>query len=925
VAENTKGLLERDGVMDAAARLLDQAREGRAGVLFVLAEPGLGKTSVLDAACLLAKDEFSIGLGKGEVMEAALPFGLLFQVVSALGGGDALDGHGAERPAPDRRAARFYEVWRWLESGAPRPALLAIDDLHWADADSLALLSFLCRRMSQLPVAIIATLRPWPDPARRVAEGLAQDGHAAIERLEPLTRDSATALLAEQAGRQINEAAVERAAEICAGNPLLLEQVGLAVARGEEIPHAGDMRGVHDRLLLGRFAGLPVVGLSCARAAAVLGIRFRPELAVRLADLSPREADEALEALDRSGLVRPGRPGWVEFVHPLFRQALYDDLGGSTRVRLHARAFAFLAERGLDEEAAEHAVKADLAGDPAAIAVLHRVGRVARNSGATESAISVLESAVALAGEQASPELLCDLTELLAAGGRPADGKQVGQRVLQLASLPVKIRVRTLEALARAHLFLGEYDAATQRAEECVELAVPVDPEFAVGLLFSYARGINFIAGQAAALPILDRARTVARACDASFRWSAEVAWAYAALVTGDSSGLPGAEEAARAVEAAAATASGRALLVGTGALSTYATIARLTDRLAESEHFFRARLRCAEEAGSPEEVGAALFACAGTLTRMLRLDDGLALTERCAGLADLVPLLAPYAAADRANLLLLSGRLAESEESARRADDLVGTIGGWQPSMNLTYGRAWRSLAEGRLADACTLYEYMEATAKGVGVREPCDLPWARHAMAAYLGAGRRADAERVLAWLEDCAPTLPCRYPRIAIAHGRALLAEDAGDEAAADDLFQRAMAIHEEVDLPLEHLVTLLEYGRFLRRAGQLQRARRPLAQAVDIAEDTGARWLADQARQELRVAGGRRRDKSDPSRLTPQEERVAALAASGASNAEIAGTLFLSVNTVETHLQHIYVKLGVRSRRQLARSLSGATEA
>jgi DNA-binding CsgD family transcriptional regulator/tetratricopeptide (TPR) repeat protein len=579
-----------------------------------------------------------------------------------------------------------------------------------------------------------------------------------------------------------------------------------------------------------------------------------------------------------------------------------------------------LAERGLDEEAAEHAVKADLAGDPAAIAVLHRVGQAARSSGATDSAISILESAVALAGDQASAELLCDFTELLAAGGRPADGKEVGQRVLQLADLPVKIRVRTLEALARAHLFLGEYQAATQRADECVDLAVAVDPEFAVGLLFSYARGINFIAGQAAALPILDRARTVARECDPPFRWSAEVGWAYAALVTGDSSGLAGAEGAARAVEAAAATASGRALLVGTGALATYATIARLTDRLAESEHFFRARLRCAEEAGSPEEVGATLFALAGTLQRMLRLGEGLAMAERCAGLADLVPLLAPYAAADRANLLLLSGCLAESEESARRTDDLVRAMGGWQPSLNLAYGRAWRYLAEGRLGDACALYEHIEATAKGAGVREPCDVPWARHAMAAYLGSGRRGDAERVLTWLEDCAQTLPCRYPRIAIAHGRALLAEDGGDETTADGLFQQAMAIHEEVDLPLERLVTLLEYGRFLRRAGQPQRARPLLAQATAVAEAAGADWLAGQASQELRVAGGRRREKADPNRMTPQEERVAALAASGASNAEIAGTLFLSVNTVETHLQHIYVKLGVRSRLQLAAALA-----
>jgi DNA-binding CsgD family transcriptional regulator len=176
------------------------------------------------------------------------------------------------------------------------------------------------------------------------------------------------------------------------------------------------------------------------------------------------------------------------------------------------------------------------------------------------------------------------------------------------------------------------------------------------------------------------------------------------------------------------------------------------------------------------------------------------------------------------------------------------------------------------------------------------------------------------VLGWLADCARPLPCHYPRIAIAHGQALLAEDAGDQALADELFGQAMTIHGEVDLPLERLVTLLEYGRFLRRSRQPERARRLLAQALQIAETAGAHWLADQARQELRVAGGRRRVKPDPGQLTPQEERVAELAVSGASNAEIAGTLYVSVNTVETHLQHIYVKLGVRSRHQLAAALA-----
>ena len=398
MAAAAAGLLEREGAVDAAARLLAQATVGQGGTLCVLAEPGLGKTSVLDGACRYAKNEFSIGLARGDAMETALPFGLFSQALSALGS-DALDGQGHEPAGPDRRAARFYAVQRWLEQSAPRPALLALDDLHWSDADSLAPLSFLCRRIAALPVAVIATLRPWPASARLAAEALTHDGYASIERLEPLTRSATAILLAEHARRRLDDTEVQKASNLCAGNPLLLEQVGLAVARSEEIPRAeaGEMRGIHDRLLLGRFAGLPVAGMACARAGAVFGAHFRPDLAVRLADLSQRDGDEALDAPERGGLVQPSQPGKTEFTHPLFRQALYDDLGGSVRARLHARAFALLTERGLDEEAVEHAIKADLAGDQAAIAVLERVGRAARGKGATASAMSVFESAVALA------------------------------------------------------------------------------------------------------------------------------------------------------------------------------------------------------------------------------------------------------------------------------------------------------------------------------------------------------------------------------------------------------------------------------------------------------------------------------------------------------------------------------------------------
>jgi len=87
-------------------------------------------------------------------------------------------------------------------------------------------------------------------------------------------------------------------------------------------------------------------------------------------------------------------------------------------------------------------------------------------------------------------------------------------------------------------------------------------------------------------------------------------------------------------------------------------------------------------------------------------------------------------------------------------------------------------------------------------------------------------------------------------------------------------------------------------------------------LKIAENCEAHWLANRARIELVIAGGRRRRaREDPTRLTVQEQRVARLAAAGHSNKTIASQLFLSTKTVEYHLAQIYTKLGISSRREL----------
>jgi len=137
------------------------------------------------------------------------------------------------------------------------------------------------------------------------------------------------------------------------------------------------------------------------------------------------------------------------------------------------------------------------------------------------------------------------------------------------------------------------------------------------------------------------------------------------------------------------------------------------------------------------------------------------------------------------------------------------------------------------------------------------------------------------------------------------------------------REALALHHQVELPIEHVETLVQYGGLLRRSGRVLEARGALRDALEAAEATGARWLAQSVHAELAVAGGRRR-RRDAGRenLTAQEQRVARLAAAGHSSPEIAGQLSLSVRTIETHLGRIYAKLGVHSQRELMARQIGA---
>ena len=646
-------LWEREPALDAVSERIARARAGEGGALFVIGEAGLGKTELVARAGGLAAGSFDIGLACGDPMEGGLAFGLAAQAIGGLAGAPSLGRTDGGAPVAETTAP-YYRVLRWLETRGDRPLLLALDDLQWADADSLQLVAFVARRLARLRVTVVGALRPWPAQAHDVVRGLVAGGHAQIVRLHALSEPSARELLVDRCGAALSERAAGRAWQLCVGNPLLIEQLALALARGDDVLDGAVASLRPEHLLLARFAGLDAPGLHCARTASVLGTSFRPDVAAEVAGLEDRAADAVLEGLCKTGLlVETGRAA-LRFAHPLFAQALYDDLSPAVRRRCHARAFTALAGRGLDGEACDHAIAGELIGDADAVAVLERAGRAALAAGAVATSVRDLAAAVRFSADRPDPRLMLVHGEALSASGQIQAAAGVMRALLSRDGLAWRVRLDALRVLGRAHYLTGAADHGDAAFDDAIELAVAHD----------------------------------------------------------------------------------------------------------------------------------------------------------------------------------------------------------------------------------------------------------------------RPADALRVIEWLEDCARSLPCAWPRIAATLGRAQLAVLDGDDAAAERHFVSALALHDETDLPLHRVEALQAYGGFLRRGGRSVDARSPLVEALRVAERCGAGWLAQAAASELRLAHGKRRSGAEErDHLTPAQQRVAELAAGGASNADIARRLFLSVNTVQTHLTHVYAKLGISSRREL----------
>jgi DNA-binding NarL/FixJ family response regulator len=962
LANHLVGRTEELGSLD---RVLTELDQGRAAVIELLGEPGIGKTRLLGELAARAEQRGHLVLfGSAAELERNLPFSVFVDALDEyVEGLDAkwlapLDddvkaelahvlpslsaiGDGREMASQHERYRSHRAVRELLDRLAAKPLVLVLDDLHWADAASVELLGALLRRPPASAVLIALAHR-----ACRMPEHLS----AALERAHravALTRIELGALTCIEAREFLGEAVGVADAAVLydesGGNPFYLEQLARSLERAGGTARASKISlsgvGVPSTVAASLSEELALVsagGRRVLEGSAVAGDPFELELAAAAAATSEAAAIEAVDELLQLDLVRPTElPRRFRFRHPLVRSAVYQAAAAGWRLGAHERCARALAARGATAAARAHHVECSAReGDLNAVAVLREAGEAGARL-APASAARWFAGALRLlpptAPAQERVELLLARAEALAATGQFAASHQaLLEGVATVPDESISLRTALTMACARAEHRLGQYEQAHARLVSALGgLPDPASAE-AVALLIELALNEFYRSNYQSMREWAERAVSTAEMLgDAPLMAAALAMPALADAMTGAGErGRVHRAEAAALVDSLSDDELSRRL----GAAVWLAAAELYLDLYVEADAHAGRALRLARATGQGELfvvlyqiLGRAWYVCA-RLAEATELLDGAIEASRLLG-----------------HTQALVGKLFNRSVVAVAVGDLNLAVDTAQESIDLArdldegFVAAWAAVTLARaLLETGQPARAVELLLDSAGGDELLLIPggWRTYCLElltrCWLALGRPAEARRAA----DCAAASAeaVQLPLADAWAGRAAAAVALHDgdaaRAAAHGLTSAARA--DEVHAPIEAALSRTLAGRALARAGHTERAIAELQRAAAELDACGALRYRDEAERELGKLGHRNHRRTRPGRtgatgmesLTERELQVARLVVDRKTNPEIAAELFLSPKTVQTHLSHIFRKMDVGSRVALARVVEHA---
>jgi DNA-binding CsgD family transcriptional regulator len=774
------------------------------------------------------------------------------------------------------------------------PVLVAIDDLQWFDASSARALAFALRRLGANHVLLLLARR-LVDGAE--ASGLEQAlGAESVRRLPvgPLSVGALHRLLRDRLGRAFARQTLLRIHERSGGNPFFALELARVLEVDIDPLQPLSVPETLEDLVRARISGLPASTRRALVLASALGTTSESLL---------RRAGVAADALDPAfaAHVIERDNGTIRFTHPLLSSVLYRDLG-EERLSVHGRLAGIVEDPLLR---ARHLALSRDTPDASVAAVLDDAARLAADRGAVAVAAELAEQALRLT---------------------PLDGPDVRHRRALAAARAHHAAGEWTRAQVIATDLLAEAEIGSFRAEALVLLAELESADRAVALLEEALReassrpalqsiihcrlawAIRFRKGYVRALEHARAALKLAEGLDDDvLRRHAQVVQANLGWIVGDTE-----------VSYVAAEAHDFATAIGGEQLVQEATFA-LVNTLASSSGRDEARALLEREHRESRERDE---------PRSARALWGLSWVEFWAGHWELA---AAHAAGaheirlqyglevpqDHLPIALIAVHRGQSElarEHSERALALAEEQFALHPPQHL----AIMGLVALSTGDASLALDWLgkaDRQAAALGWGEPSIRWWSADYVEVLLELGRIDDAVRVLDVWDGDAARLGREWVLGHVTRCRGLVSAAQGDVTRAAFLLEQAVSQHGELGDPFGRARALLALGIVRRRLRQKRPAREALEAALGGFETIGASDWAAKARDELGRVGGRTREEG----LTSAERRVAALVVEGRTNREVAAALFLGERTVASHLTHIYAKLGVRSRTELARRL------